>query len=219
MTYKQYAIRFGIYIAVLFLIGQTTEHYLYLPSTSYAQVITSSSPPSSSTTTAQDFSTYKNSRLGINIQFPSDWNLINKPFGDNTVRFNFVQPGAKYAPWLDIFVYTPGSLPSYPSADTQLSDVVKGFISDWESRLTDFKLINQTNGPTIDGNPSISVTYTYSDAAVGSTNMHSILTKDGDNLYYFAYGSKPDSFNKYLSTADEIISSFHSSANQQIPQQ
>lgn len=159
-----------------FLLGQSIQQSSLSYIAAYGQTITTTTP-------TIDYSTYRNSRLGINsVQYPSEWNVENKAFGDNTIRFFNVEPGALFNHAFDIYVYTPGYLSYYPSPDTPLSDVVGGLIDQTTNDLLEIQLLDQKNGPTIDGNPSISITYTYHEPLYGDVTAVRTVTIVQNNV-------------------------------------
>ncbi|MEW6604414.1 MAG: LamG domain-containing protein [Thermoproteota archaeon] len=188
-----------------FLLAQSIQSSLSTIAV-YGQTITT-------TDTAIDYSTYRNSRLGINsIQYPSEWNVENRAFGDNTVRFINVEPVDFFNHAFDIYVYTPGYLSYYMSPDTPLSDVAAGIIDDTISNLSEIQLLNQTSGPTIDGNPSISIKYSYYDPVYGDTSAIRTITSAQNNVYDFLFQARPDALGEYLPVIEEMLASFRASA-------
>lgn len=140
---------------------------------------------------------YRNNKLGISLAYPSNWKIEEEFEGGNSVRFlDDNEPGTNFAQVLDIWVETPGSVSYYPSTETSLSEAAQGMIESLKANFKDFKLVGERSGPTIDGNPSVLILYTYTDAKIGSVVGMRVITIDGANAYELVYVVKAEEVNK-----------------------
>jgi hypothetical protein len=153
---------------------------------------------------------YKNTTLGISLDYPSNWTVES---GANMVRFvHFASPDAQFSQTLDVHVFAPGSVSWYQSKDTPLQDVAKGLIDTLNNNLDNFTLLGQRDGPTVDGNPSVLIAYSYNDSNIGTAYSLEAVTLGQTNAYEIDYTAKPDEFKNQLSAFVIVIQSLRAIA-------
>jgi hypothetical protein len=131
------------------------------------------------------------------LTYPSNWKIEEEFDGSNSVRFlDDKEPGTNFVQVLDIWVENPGSVSYYPSSETTLSEAAQGMIESLKTNFKDFKLVGERSGPSVDGNPSVLILYTYTDIKIGSVVGMRVITIDGANAYELVYVVKAEEANK-----------------------
>ena len=145
---------------------------------------------------------YSNSKLGINLKHPADWDLANLK---NGIQFIKEKNG----------VYVEVRKHNLESLGVPLKQYVGDYIKDRSSSREDFKLLNITE-TTISGNlPAYKAIYTFlktenqNDFTTGGTTnkILRIWTFAQDNAYLVAYVADKDKYDMYLPIAEKIIAS------------
>lgn len=163
---------------------------------------------------SQDFLTYRNPLLGINIQYPSDWTIRQyeyNPAVNNTVA-GFYSPSktaselgnisgisGNFVPYLDIFVFG--------SQNISLNEIVK-------ERLNAIKgssnfIINESKSIFLGGNQSAySIVYTSTAQGEYFKKMQ-VYTSLQNKVYLITFTSQDALFSNYSDTVRKMIDSFN----------
>ncbi|HEY6165723.1 MAG TPA: PsbP-related protein [Nitrososphaeraceae archaeon] len=157
--------------------------------------------PQTTTTTPLSFTTYSNSDFGISIQYPSNWQ-VNQNMTSGTIEFAaprhfFLEsvPAARLA-----IVGQPFNLHS-------AVDVVNNRISNWQTTLQGFHIVQRDN-ITLSGNPAQKIVYTFTDPITGPTKSVSVFAIKNRIVYHFGLGVSPQSYSSYLPIINKMIDSF-----------
>jgi hypothetical protein len=190
------------------------------------QSLSYSSSPSSSlssnTNTTSNFLTYNNPILGIQIQYPSDWSVIENSYNpeaeNNTIVGFFAQSktsselgnisgvSGSFVPYLDIYVFDSNNI----SFDKIIDATVNKF------RNNENFVINETKPSTVKGNhPAYMLVY---DAIVGGDEFFrkmQVYSMFGSKIYVLSFTSQHASFSNYLPLVQKMVSSFEIQTPQQ----
>ena len=172
------------------------------PNTSYSTTSVSAIfSASSSITTNNNFLTYRDSTLGINIDYPTGW--IHELHAGGLVTF---------LPSLE------GNTNTYPaglgitvehlkSRNITLSEITKVQIKNLTQNHPDFKLLESTNF-RLAGNTAYKIVFTATDSMKHERKAMQIWTVKGDKAYLITYKAEPGQYSKYLPTIQKMVDSF-----------
>jgi hypothetical protein len=196
-----------------------------LPSNKTAASSSSSQTNTSITTTSNNnnnFSTYDNPNLGIRMQYPSNWTVIENSYNsttNNTVA-RFLSPSkisseignvsgvsGNFVPYLDIFVFD--------SKNMSLDEIVKGRIN-YFSNNSDFVihelkplvLNNGSNSLNNNKQPAYMLDYT---ATVGEDELFrkmQVYTMFDSKVFVITFTSQQALFPNYTPIVQKMINSF-----------
>jgi hypothetical protein len=191
------------------------------------QSLSSSSPPpppssslASNTNTTSNFLTYNNPILGIQIQYPSDWSVIENSYNpeaeNNTIVGFFAQSKTSselgnisgvygsFVPYLDIYVFDSKNI----SFDKIIDATVNKF------RNNENFVINESKPFAVKGNhPAHMLVY---DAIVGGDELFrkmQVYSMFGSEIYVLTFTSQQALFPNYLSLVQKMVNSFEKSQN------
>jgi hypothetical protein len=189
------------------------------------QSLSSSSPPpspplASNTNTTSNFLTYNNPILGIQIQYPSDWSVIENSYNpeaeNNTIVGFFAQSktsselgnisgvSGSFVPYLDIYVFDSKNI----SFDKIIDATVNKF------RNNENFVINESKPSTVKGNhPAHMLVY---DAIVGGDELFrkmQVYSMFGTEIYVLTFTSQAALFPDYLSLVQKMVNTFEKSQN------
>jgi hypothetical protein len=146
---------------------------------------------------------YNNSKVGVSIEHPTDWKVVNIKNGFQIVKEDDV-------------VYVEIRRNNLDSSNANLEQYVDDDIKDRSSSREQFELLKKTQS-TISGNlPAYKALYTFLKtknqkdfSAQGKTDkILRIWTFSEGSAYKIAYVSEEDKYDQYLPTAEKIIKSF-----------
>ena len=143
---------------------------------------------------------------GIKIDYPSDWEVINKAIIAPPVVAAFRRPKETVSdPFLErigiAVIDVPSDLVSSPP-NVILKEYIDKNIVDLRSRFPDFSLM-ESAPTTVAGNEAHQLVYIER----GTKNL-AVFTVKGNKVYNIVYRSRPRAYLKYLSTAEQMITSF-----------
>ena len=173
------------------------------------------SPASNTNTTTSDFLTYNNPILGIQIQYPSDWSVIENSYNpeaeNNTIVGFFAQSktsselgnisgvSGSFVPYLDIYVFDSKNI----SFDKIIDATVNKFHNNENF------VINESKTSTLKGNhPAYMLVY---DATVGGDEFFrkmQVYSMFGSKIYVLSFTSQHALFSNYLPLVQKMVSSF-----------
>jgi eukaryotic-like serine/threonine-protein kinase len=179
-----------------------------------------SSPPplplaSNTNITTSNFLTYNNPILGIQIQYPSDWSVIENSYNpeaeNNTIVGFFAQSktsselgnisgvSGSFVPYLDIYVFDSKNI----SFDKIIDATVNKF------RNNENFVINESKPFAVKGNhPAHMLVY---DAIVGGDEFFrkmQVYVMSGDKIYLISFTSQHALFSNYIPIVQKMVSSF-----------
>jgi hypothetical protein len=157
--------------------------------------------PQTTTTTPLNFTTYSNSDLGISIQYPSNWD-VNQNMTAGTIEFD-----APRHFFLEAVPATRLIIVGQPFNLHSAVDVVNNRISNWQTTLQDFHVV-QRNNTTLSGNPAQMIVYTWTSPTLGPTKSVSVYAIKNRIIYNFGLGVSPQSYSSYLPILNKMIDSF-----------
>ena len=186
------------------------------------QSLSSLPSPASNTNTTSNFLTYNNPILGIQIQYPSDWSVIENSYNpeaeNNTIVGFFAQSktsselgnisgvSGSFVPYLDIYVFDSKKM----SFDKIIDATVNKF------RNNENFVINESKTSTLKGNhPAYMLVY---DALVGGDEFFrkmQVYSMFGSKIYVLSFTSQHASFSNYLPLVQKMVSSFEIQNTQQ----
>jgi hypothetical protein len=185
-----------------------------------------SPPPSSSAsntnTTTSNFLTYNNPILGIQIQYPSDWSVIENSYNpeaeNNTIVGFFAQSktsselgnisgvSGSFVPYLDIYVFDSKNM----SLDKIIDATVNKF------RNNENFVINESKPFAVKGNhPAHMLVY---DTIVGGDEFFrkmQVYSMFGSKIYVLSFTSQHALFSNYIPIVQKMVSSFEIQNTQQ----
>jgi hypothetical protein len=163
------------------------------------------------TTLSATFSTYKNSLLGIKIQYPSNWSRIEYPYnasGNNTIvaffsplraasaMGNISGVSGNFVPYMDIF--------EFASKNLSLGQMVKGALNNLEN----FNL-SQSKPITLKGDiPGQMLVYTITIGGDELISKLQIWTMNNGKVYVITFNSQEGLYSKLLPAVTEMVNSF-----------
>lgn len=182
-------------------------------------------PPSSSasnTNTTSNFLTYNNPILGIQIQYPSDWSVIENSYNpeaeNNTIVGFFAQSKTSselgnisgvsgiFVPYLDIYVFD--------SKNMTFDKIVDATVNKF--RNNENFVINESKPFAVKNNhPAHILVY---DAIVGGDEFFrkmQVYVMSGDKIYLISFTSQQALFSNYLPIVQKVVSSFEIKKTQQ----
>jgi hypothetical protein len=185
------------------------------PSSSSSEQQQKQKTTTTTTTTNTNFLTYKNSNHGLTIQYPANWDKDElAEGGEYTVFFS---PSTNMDVNLDVSVYKPNDIPSFPYNNTTLTELVDREIDDLRSNDICYQGIIWQES-TLVNNPSYKIM--YDSICPVSKTMEVWMLKDG-KAYEIEYTSEYTSsdanqnkltatsqFFRYLPIAQKMIDSF-----------
>jgi hypothetical protein len=176
-----------------------------------------STPPLTSNTNAStsNFLTYNNPILGIQIQYSSDWSVIENSYNpkaeNNTIVGFFAQSktsselgnisgvSGSFVPYLDIYVFDSKNM----SFDKIIDATVNKF------RNNENFVINESKPYTVKGNhPAHMLVY---DAIVGGDEFFrkmQVYSMFGSKIYVLSFTSQHALFSNYIPIVQKMVSSF-----------
>jgi len=177
---------------------------------------------SNTNTTTSNFLTYNNPILGIQIQYPSDWSVIENSYNpeaeNNTIVGFFAQSktsselgnisgvSGSFVPYLDIYVFDTKNI----SFDKIIDATVNKF------RNNENFVINESKPFAVkDNHPAHMLVY---DAIVGGDEFFrkmQVYVMSGDKIYLISFTSQEALFSNYLPIVQKMVSSFEIKKTQQ----
>ena len=180
-------------------------------SSSSSSTVSSSSPISSSTISS--FLTYQNPLLGLKIQYPSNWQIIERPYnatGNSTIASFISPPQAapataspsgvlqdRFLPYMDIFVFD--------SKDMPLDQLINGSIN--HSSLSNATISESKPITLKTNNPAHLVAYSIVIANRYLFDRTQLWMKSGSKAVVISYTSEPKTYLTYLPTMQKMIQS------------
>jgi hypothetical protein len=156
-----------------------------------------------------NFLLYNNPSLGINIQYPSNWEKIEQD--DDYVRFS--SPYESDQDTLqESFVINIQYLPfqNMFSLKEFIFDPKEGFIAHSTRDVTDFKILS-SEPMTVSNMPAYKLIFTETQSINGIPhyykNMNIFLLKN-DKVYILEYYAEPSTFNTYFPIINIMLNSF-----------
>ncbi|MGD9533377.1 MAG: PsbP-related protein [Candidatus Nitrosocosmicus sp.] len=155
-----------------------------------------------------NFLLYQNSNYGINIEYPSNWDLYNYQAG------SFQPLNQAGDPSVTIFVFNQGQVPYFPSRNISLSEIVNLRLENEQNLESnaivdmDFNLINKRE--TILSNyPSYEILYIVKEFSIFDDYLKilEIWTKVDDKVYVVEYKADLPFYNNYLPVVSHMIES------------
>jgi len=148
-----------------------------------------------------NFLTYRDSTLGIKIDYPLGW--IHELHPGNLVTFlaSLESDSNTYPAGVGITVQ------HLESRNTSLNEITKVQIKNLTQSLPDFKLTESTNS-ILAGNIAHKIVFSATDNMKHERAAMQIWTLKGDNAYLITYKAEPGKYSKYLPTIQKMIDSF-----------
>lgn len=154
------------------------------------------------------FQIYENSDYQIQIQYPKKWEKSEENLASNVI-VSFTAPDTKD-------ISSPAGLNiayfQIPK-DNSLDDFIKFFFKKRYSTLSDYKMISSRNTTLSNMNAQLYIMYDYDNKNLlfgeYTLKVMRIFSIDGNgNGYSIRYYAEPGLFNKYLSIAEKMVSTF-----------
>jgi PsbP-like protein len=147
----------------------------------------------------ENFIPYENSKLKINIQYPSNWQKEERL--NDFVTF--------IAPIGDIgqYRYPAGlGISSINLGNVSLETIKNVHIKNITDNLKDFQLIESSDTVLVDKRPAKKIIFTATDGEVKRQSLQ-LITKNNDKIYLFTYKADVDQYDKYFSTIQTMLNS------------
>jgi YVTN family beta-propeller protein len=144
-----------------------------------------------------NYLTYFNSILGIQIRYPDDWLKNETSIGDRIASFDSQDYVAQVHVLLNNF---PPSL----NLNESLKNTIKQYQND-----TNFRIINSNTNSTLAGQPAYGLVFTARYPAGGEIKQIITGTIVGSELYWIHVMVKAYEFSNYLPIVQKMINSFH----------
>jgi hypothetical protein len=167
----------------------------YLQKYSYATLLTNESSP----TGHDGFIQYENDDLGISIDYPASWHILEQTNG--TVFSPFVYNS--HSPQL--VVQIDNSEPN-----ESLDHYLNNFVIDLGKVVyNDFKIINYTSNASLGGHPAYLVYFTYSEPYMDTASTRKVMETgtiiDTNKVYYIYYDADVHDYTTYLPYVERMI--------------
>jgi photosystem II reaction center protein PsbP len=154
---------------------------------------------------------YKDSQLGISIQYPFSWSRTDANITGFTSAPVFYPPfksenSSNGLPPVALYIKVTNLL----SENISLDEIVRGDISSYKQNNAGINLIN-INRTTIAGNnnnPAYKEVYTQVTNDTNDKYM-SVITINDSKVYRMTYYSEAANYSKYLPTVEQMIDSFN----------
>ena len=147
----------------------------------------------------ENFIPYENSKLKINIQYPSNWQKEERL--NDFVTF--------IAPIGDIgqYRYPAGlGISSISLGNVSLETIKNIHIKNMTDNLKDFQLIESSDTVLVDKRPAKKIIFTATDGEVKRQSLQ-LITKNNDKIYLFTYKADVDQYDKYFPTIQTMLNS------------
>jgi serine/threonine-protein kinase len=145
--------------------------------------------------------TYEDDRLGIIIQYPSNWEKILHL--DGFVTFIALKES-------DSSTYPAGiglRVEELSSRSVSLEEITRVQIENLTQNYPDLDLV-ESSATTIEGNPAHKIEFTPTDDKEEKRKAMQIWTLKDDKAYLFTYKADPKKYSAYLQTIQDMIKSF-----------
>jgi hypothetical protein len=141
------------------------------------------------TPTQQQFQNYQSPTLGVSIQYPSDWKLLEE--SDDKLRF-IKQEG---------FVAADLDVEEIDQSDATLPEYANTRVNELRTQRPDFQLLSFEHTMISNDIPAQKVVYTFEREEDGKTNkVMRIWSINEGKLYTLAYIAESSQYNRYLPT-------------------
>jgi hypothetical protein len=147
----------------------------------------------------ENYVPYENSKLKINIQYPSNWQKEERL--NDFVTF--------VAPIGDIgqYRYPAGlGISSISSSNVSLETIKNVHIKNMTDNLKDFQLIESSDTVLADKRPAKKIIFTATDGEAKRQSLQ-LITKNNDKIYLFTYKADVDQYDKYFPTIQTMLNS------------
>jgi PsbP-like protein len=167
-----------------------------------ATTATTIAPSPITTKTTNNFLTYENPTIGINIQYPADWikNATSQGVTFILAAKNNSNPDQFWAK-LDAF-----NVPGFP-LNMPLKAMADGVLNGYKRSLPNFQLESYTN-TTLGGNPAVKIVYMFTNSKEGNLKATDIGTIKNNRLYVIQYYVESAKYQNYLPILQKIVDSF-----------
>jgi hypothetical protein len=160
--------------------------------------------PTNCPTKPINFLTYQNSTLGIEIQYPCNWEKKNEPSADipnYSVYFSSPESHSeKYADNIRIYYQPAGK-------HANVDEFTSAHIIYERQKYPDFRLV-ESNATTLAGNQAHRLVYTYTNSKLHvMVKAMEVYTITGDKVYTIAYYTQPERYYIYLPTIQKMVDS------------
>jgi hypothetical protein len=147
----------------------------------------------------ENFVPYENSKLKINIQYPSNWQKEERL--NDFVTF--------IAPIGDIgqYRYPAGlGISSISLSNVSLEAIKNVHIKNITNNLKDFQLIESSDTVLADKRPAKKIIFTANDGEAKRQSLQ-LITENNDKIYLFTYKADIDQYDKYFPTIQTMLNS------------
>ena len=147
----------------------------------------------------QNFIPYENSKLKINIQYPSNWQKEER-LNDFVT---FVAPIEE----IGQYRYPAGlGISSISSSNASLETIKNVHIKNMTNNLKDFQLIESSDTVLADQRPAKKIIFTATDSDEKRQSLQ-LVTKNNDKVYLITYKADVEQYDKYFPTIQTMINS------------
>lgn len=146
-----------------------------------------------------NFIPYENTKLKINIQYPSNWQKEERL--NDFVTF--------VAPILDTsqYIYPAGlGISSMSLSNVSLNAIKNVHIKNLTENLKDFQLIESSDTVLADKRPAKKIVFTAMDGEEKRQSLQ-LITKNNDKIYLFTYKAVLDQYDKYFPVIQTMLNS------------
>jgi hypothetical protein len=168
-----------------------------------ATTATTIAPSHVATKTTNNFLTYENPTIGINMEYPPDWikNVTSQGVTFILPLKNNSSNPEQFLAKLDAF-NVPGFPPNMP-----LKAMADGVLNGYKRSLPNFQLESYTN-TTLGGNPGVKIVYMFTNSKEGNLKATDIATIKNNGLYVIQYYVQSPKYQNYLPILQKIAGSF-----------
>jgi hypothetical protein len=197
--------------------GFTKQYFLVSTLSGLSQPASDSSIP----TSINNVSTYQNSSLGINLQYPSNWKVEERTNIDNNNNtassIKFSSPSKKDLMVVSVYTQNLSSLPiEQQQQNTTLDSLTRTGINAAKENLNNLQFLDlETANVTLGlGQNNLAHKIIYSNTNKNASfplqfvTMQTYTIKDG-KIYGISYVSEASQFFRHLPAVQRMIDSFH----------
>jgi uncharacterized membrane protein YgcG len=167
--------------------------------------VSQNTPTDTITNKINTFALYDNPNLGIQFQYPVDWQKEEK---SNRIAFiaPTENPGDRRLTSIAISLFPVGTVSFFPSRDMSFNELVDKTVGYLEQSKTNFNLI-ESKKITLNGNQAHMLVYNYTPQNNPLIKSLAVLMRNGDNMYIISYFAEPAKYLVYTPIVQQMLNS------------
>jgi hypothetical protein len=203
----------GLTIVIILLSSLLVVSIIYNPTITLSSNQSSNNSNDTAVTESSNFTSYADTKSGVNIQYPSKWQYSERFVGNSFIIqfFSPLQNGSDN--FHDNINIAIGNLPTNITNLSQYSDANIGLIS---RSLRGFNYSGSNNSANLGGMPAVEKVFTAKrailDKELNATRLDlkimQLYTINNNKGYVLTYTAETPTYDKYTPTLQKMIDSF-----------